>query len=623
MSVSVAASPETETTSLPENSPEKQNRETIKLRGFETKEKKFRRYIIGQDHAVRAFAKLLMKIKSGSRLVKIGPIDVKFLAGPSGTGKTEIIYALAAILLESAGEKNPRETAEKKVFKLNGAEYPYEHDIAKLMGAPPGYVGYQSDANNAVTGIGLSPASTDSYKIKYKDNAGLEQKLLIVLIDEAEKAHAALHRLFLSPMEKGQMRLGNNIQLDFSNALIFFTSNVGTHEVETSQRKKIGLIQPNTEKESKKIIKEAFRKTFPPEFRSRVKDLIIFDGISKEMARKITELKLQDMENKILESGLNIRIRITESAREWIASKGIGHAEGARFLQKLIEQKIWDPLTVFSDPKELDWQIVTIDPIDEENLGLFKAKVEPAAIWLPKLQEKALSFYLSNGLPELAEELMGSIAINEKLADEIQEHVANGFVNGLILPNHALQKKHGNQIFQAMVEKPSPILKDKQQYLFPDTFSKEIFKDYQVLIGSSPPDQPARPESCYLLLYRGFMDPTTLGVDRPALKLEFSANGWQSFSATEYLIIQRFEAEKRGDHTFDQWGRAEEKFKTGNSWLLDYSWPDDAKKSAYFGWAPEAQKAEIEITSNNVYTNVGAHPIIIIPLNILKSTEKK
>ncbi len=593
--------------------PQSQDGTAIKFRDIALEEEQFHRFIIGQDHAVKEFAKLLVKIRSGLRFANLGPVDVKFLAGPSGVGKTEMVYVLAAALLETMGDigdSEAKNTAHKKVLKINGAEYQLEHEVAKLLGAPPGYVGYQASDTASVI---LSPAVINQYKIKYKDFQDKEQEALIILIDEAEKAHHSLHRAFLSPIEKGQMRLGNNTEVDFSNAVIFFTSNVGTQEAEQAQKRTIGLVKPNSAKTSKRIIEESFRKIFPPEFRGRIKDLIIFDSLNKEMAEGIARLKLRNAETSLLRSGLNIRLQVTDTAFRYIVQKGIGHSEGARFLEKFIEREIWDPLAIFSNPKDLNGSIVTVDQLGSNGLILAKTKIEADA-WLIKLREDSRLFYLNHGLTEMAEELEGEIVLNDGLTQKVQKHINNGFLNGIILPRIEVQQEQGIKIFQAMVNKPSPTLKGENQYTVckNDTFQRNFERCLNVKLNRLP--------GAYLVLYRYFMDPETVGVKASDLIDKFNKNSWQSFSVIEYLLAQRMEAEKRGDHTFDQWAAETSKSDVGSGWLLNYSFnKESVRELAYADWSSIMNTVRIMIAPNNVFSNIGAHPIILVPISIAKA----
>lgn len=185
-----------------------------------TKEKAaFNSRIVGQEEAVDRFATLFGKIKSGIRSKAPGPLDIKFLAGPSGVGKTEMVYVLAGLLGED------EQQSQAKVIKINGGEYQESHAISRLLGSPPGYVGYRDPPL-------FSKENLDKHRIFYTDKAGKKRDVVIILIDEAEKANESLHRAFLSVMDKGQMDLANNTSVDFSNLLIFYTSNVGNQQVE-------------------------------------------------------------------------------------------------------------------------------------------------------------------------------------------------------------------------------------------------------------------------------------------------------------------------------------------------------------------------------------------------------
>ncbi len=295
----------------------------------------FGRRIVGQEEAVGAFAILLAKLHSGIRSQEPGPFDIKFLAGPSGVGKTEIVYTLADLLAE--GEGNP----SSKVIKLNGGEYQEAGSMSRLLGAPPGYIGSEDKRWPGGTPPVFSQKNLDSHKISYKDNSGRTQSVVIILVDEAEKAHANLHRAFLSVLDKGQMELANNQNTDFSDAVIFYTSNVGNQEVE--EARSISDISAETARE---MVSESFAAAFPPEFRGRIKDLILFNNLSPEAILKITDMRIRDVERDFASSGITIELDLSQASIDWIAAQGYNPSEGARALKKVIEREVYDKLVL-------------------------------------------------------------------------------------------------------------------------------------------------------------------------------------------------------------------------------------------------------------------------------------
>lgn len=289
----------------------------------------FHSRIIGQEEAVDAFATLYAKLKSGIRSSHPGPKDIKFLAGPSGVGKTEIVLALADLLAE--GKDNPR----SKVVKLNCGEYQESHMVARLVGAPPGY----RDSGETTL---FSQNFLDENAIAYQDTSGREQKVTLILVDEAEKAHADLHRAFLGVLDKGEMTVGkDNERTDFSDTVILYTSNVGNEQVERFRAQ-----HPGENEKVKEIGADAFKNAFPPEFRGRIKDLIFFRNLSKDEIQQIALKKITQIENNFAENGIAIRLKLRDRALEWVRELGYNPSEGVRALEKVIERFIHDKLII-------------------------------------------------------------------------------------------------------------------------------------------------------------------------------------------------------------------------------------------------------------------------------------
>lgn len=296
----------------------------------------FRERIVGQDEAVEAFATLLAKLRSGIRQQRPGPSDIKFLAGPSGVGKTEMVYTLAELLAE--GEDNPR----AKVIKLNGGEYQEDHMIARLVGSPPGYRGsedphYPDFKNPAL----FSQENLDQNRIVYTDRTGQQRSAVFILVDEAEKASDALHRAFLGVLDKGQMTIGNNKSSDFSNAVIFYTSNVGNQEVE---QMRLGTSQ--NQQVAREVISDSFRNAFPPEFRGRIRELIVFNSLNEEAIRRIASIKIKRVEQDFGDNGIRISLELSPAALEWVITQGYNPSEGVRALEKVIERSVHDRLVL-------------------------------------------------------------------------------------------------------------------------------------------------------------------------------------------------------------------------------------------------------------------------------------
>lgn len=347
----------------------------------------FRERIIGQDEAVDAFAILLAKIKSGIRQQRPGPIDIKFLAGPSGVGKTEMVYALADLVAEG------NDNAKAKVIKLNGGEYQGEHMIARLVGSPPGYLGSEDPSRPGFKNPALfSQENLDQNRITYKDRTGQKRSVVFILVDEAEKANDALHRAFLGVLDKGQMTIGNNKSSDFSNAVIFYTSNVGNQEVEDMRS---GDALKGAE--LKEVVSNSFRNAFPPEFRGRIKELIVFNNLNEEAIKKITALKIKKVEDDFAKNGIRISLELSPAALEWLIKQGYNPSEGARALEKVIDGRIHDKLVLAHVGINIDGKKIYAD-IEEENTELSfyfnegeQLEAPKKSMQAPKIQKSPVS----------------------------------------------------------------------------------------------------------------------------------------------------------------------------------------------------------------------------------------
>lgn len=332
---------------------------------------KFADAIIGQDEAVEAFATLLVKIQSGIRPIQPGPIDIKFLAGPSGVGKTEIVYRLAEILVETdpSNNQNPR----LQVLKINAGEYQSRGEISRLLGSPPGYIGSEDSRWPGGTEPLFSQRNLDRHRITYTDKRGKQRNIVIILVDEAEKAHPSLHQAFLSVLDKGHMQLSNNTATNFNDAVIFYTSNAGNAQVErlreeaSNSGKDVGeafreaIGEALLRDDARDAIAKAFRDGFPPEFRGRIRELIIFQQLKKEDLAKIVGLKLKAIESEFRANGVNIGLQISEKTIEWLVARGYNTSEGARALEKVLESFIRNPLLLAHTSANLHQRVIAID----------------------------------------------------------------------------------------------------------------------------------------------------------------------------------------------------------------------------------------------------------------------
>jgi ATP-dependent Clp protease ATP-binding subunit ClpA len=260
--------------------------------------------VIGQDHALKSIAEAILESRSG--LNKAGqPIGSFFFLGPTGTGKTELAKSLAEFLFQD----------EEFLLRFDMSEFKEEHSAALLYGAPPGYVGYE-EGGLLVNKIRQKPYS-------------------IVLFDEIEKAHTSVFDIFLQILDEGKLhdRLGK--EGDFSNALIIFTSNIGSNYIVESFDK--GEIPPSD------TLMEIMSNYFRPEFLARLTEIVPFAPISRENVVKIFEIHLKSLLKTLDDKG--IKIEIADNAKEKLALSGYTPKYGARPIVGVIRNQLRRPLS--------------------------------------------------------------------------------------------------------------------------------------------------------------------------------------------------------------------------------------------------------------------------------------
>jgi len=257
--------------------------------------------VVGQDEAVRAVANAVRR----SRL-HIGeenkPIATFLFLGPTGVGKTETAKALAEQLFND----------EKAVIRIDMTEYSEAHTVARLIGAPPGYVGYD-EGGQLTEAVRRKPYS-------------------VILLDEIEKAHPQIFNVFLQMFDEGRLTDGKGKTVDFSNTVIIMTSNIGSE-----------IIQSYTGKDEKLMegeVRELVGHSFRPEFLNRIDQIIIFKRLSEKMLQKIVDIQLELIGQRLREQG--IVITVTSKAKTWLAKNGYDPVFGARPLKRLIQSEILD-----------------------------------------------------------------------------------------------------------------------------------------------------------------------------------------------------------------------------------------------------------------------------------------
>ena len=290
--------------------------------------------VIGQSEAVTAIAKAIRRGRVGLKDPK-RPVGSFIFLGPTGVGKTELCKALAEAMF---GDENA-------MLRLDMSEYMEKHTVSKLIGSPPGYVGFEEGGQL-------------TEKVRRKPYS-------VVLFDEIEKAHPDVFNMLLQILEDGRLTDSQGRTVDFKNTIIIMTSNVGARLI-TEKQSSLGFNSENEnakeseQKDIKELVTGELRKVFRPEFLNRVDDIIVFNKLNKDEIKQIAVKMLKTLENRL--DKMNIKISFTDNAISEIADKGFDENYGARPLRRAIQNEIEDPLSEqMLEGKVKDGAVVTCD----------------------------------------------------------------------------------------------------------------------------------------------------------------------------------------------------------------------------------------------------------------------
>jgi ATP-dependent Clp protease ATP-binding subunit ClpA len=282
--------------------------------------------VIGQERAVRRMSGLYQIFLAGMQSPN-RPIGTMLFLGPTGSGKTRIVEAAAEVLF---GDANA-------VLKIDCAEFQHSHEIAKLIGSPPGYLGHR-ETSPLLTQENLNRFHTETTKIS------------LVLFDEIEKASDSLWKLLLGILDKATLTLGDNRRVDFSNTIVIMTSNLGAREMGELMSGGIGFARP-TAKEARlnidvdqKIYRtavDAARRKFSPEFMNRIDSIVVFRSLKDEHLKQILDLELEAVQKRISSNaGTKFTFQCSDAAKKFLLDEGIDPRYGARHLKRAIERSI-------------------------------------------------------------------------------------------------------------------------------------------------------------------------------------------------------------------------------------------------------------------------------------------
>jgi len=268
-------------------------------------EERIHKRVIGQNQAVEAVSNAVRRARSGLQDPN-RPIGSFIFMGPTGVGKTELAKALAAFIFDS----------EQAMVRIDMSEFMEKHSVARLIGAPPGYVGYEEGG--------------------YLTEAVRRRPYSVVLFDEIEKAHPEVFNVLLQILDDGRMTDGQGRTVDFKNTLVIMTSNIGSQWIQETAA--------ISREEMEKRVTEALRAHFKPEFLNRIDETIIFQNLTPEQITEIVAIQIKKLGSRL--AGRNIELSLSDAAISLIAEKGYDPVYGARPLKRLIQQVIENPLSM-------------------------------------------------------------------------------------------------------------------------------------------------------------------------------------------------------------------------------------------------------------------------------------
>jgi ATP-dependent Clp protease ATP-binding subunit ClpB len=295
--------------------------------------------VIGQDEAITAVANAIRRSRAGLSDPN-RPLGSFIFLGPTGVGKTELARALAQFLFDD----------DQAMVRIDMSEYMEPHSVSRLIGAPPGYVGYE-EGGQLTEAVRRRPYS-------------------VILLDEIEKAHPDVFNVLLQILDDGRATDGQGRTVDFKNAVIIMTSNLGSNYIMT--------LGEGDEEEMRTRVMDALRSNFRPEFLNRIDEIIIFKPLSQDQIGEIVEIQLEQVNNRL--GDRQIHLEVTPAARQWLAERGFEPAFGARPLKRLIQREVLDELARLVLSGELrDGETAVIDA-DGDDLQFRTEPSEVAAV---------------------------------------------------------------------------------------------------------------------------------------------------------------------------------------------------------------------------------------------------
>ena len=295
--------------------------------------------VVGQNEGVCAVAKAIRRARAGLKDPK-RPIGSFLFLGPTGVGKTELARSLAEAIFGD----------ESAMIRFDMSEYMEKHTVSRMVGAPPGYIGYDEGGQ-----------LTDAIRRK---------PYAVILLDEIEKAHPDVFNILLQVLEDGRLTDSQGRTVDFKNTVIIMTSNAGAFKLQKQSNNTLGFaVNDNANEEvndnAKKLVMEEVKKQFKPEFLNRIDEIIIFNPLTDKELLQIVDLLLHDVENRL--QLLGIKISVTDKAKQYILFHGTDSAYGARPLKRAVQRYLEDPLAEEILRKKVkEHQQITVDCVDDK-----------------------------------------------------------------------------------------------------------------------------------------------------------------------------------------------------------------------------------------------------------------
>ena len=267
-------------------------------------EEKLHERVVGQDEAITAVADAIRRSRAGLSDPN-RPYGSFMFLGPTGVGKTELSKALATFLFDT----------EESMIRIDMSEFMEKHSVARLIGAPPGYVGYDEGG--------------------YLTEAVRRKPYSVILLDEVEKAHADVFNVLLQVLDDGRMTDGQGRTVDFKNTVIIMTSNLGSHKIQAMESDDPGVV--------KLAVMAEVRSHFRPEFVNRIDEIVVFHGLDEKNIGAIAKIQLKILEERL--ARMDMQLSLTDAALQQIAEAGYDPVYGARPLKRAIQQQIENPLS--------------------------------------------------------------------------------------------------------------------------------------------------------------------------------------------------------------------------------------------------------------------------------------